>query len=134
VVTVNVGERSKAVVLHLKEPVRMVERFREAAGAAWAGVREQFEGGPGAEACWGQAPRDRISTLADSMHERFLDERHTWGELRVGEDALAFQARHEELLVGLAQQQFAAQPKPAGVTGRTAQVNGDRIGQRGYAH
>ena len=67
------------------------------------------------------------------MHERFLDERHTGGELRVGEDALAFQARHEELLIGLAQQQFAARPKPAGVTGRTAQVSGDRIAQSGHA-
>jgi hypothetical protein len=29
VVSVNVGERSKAVVLHLKEPIRMVEGIRE---------------------------------------------------------------------------------------------------------
>jgi hypothetical protein len=30
VVPVDVGERSKAVVLHLKEPVRIVKRLREA--------------------------------------------------------------------------------------------------------
>jgi hypothetical protein len=30
VVTVNVGERSKPVVLHLEEPIRMVEVLREA--------------------------------------------------------------------------------------------------------
>jgi hypothetical protein len=30
VVSVNVGERSKAVVLHLEEPIRMVEGLREA--------------------------------------------------------------------------------------------------------
>jgi hypothetical protein len=30
VVSVNVGERSKAVVLHLEEPIRMVERLRKA--------------------------------------------------------------------------------------------------------
>jgi hypothetical protein len=29
VVYVNVGERSKAVVLHLEEPIRIVERLRE---------------------------------------------------------------------------------------------------------
>ena len=29
VVSVDVGERSKAVVLHLEEPIRMVERLRE---------------------------------------------------------------------------------------------------------
>ena len=56
------------------------------------------------------------------MHKRFFDKRLTWGELRVGEDALAFQARHEELLVGLADQPFSARPKRAGVTERTAQV------------
>jgi hypothetical protein len=56
------------------------------------------------------------------VHGRFLYERHTWSELRVGEDALAFQAREQELLVGLADQQLAAWPKRAGVTGRTAQV------------
>jgi hypothetical protein len=30
VVSVNVGERSKAVVLHLKEPIRTFERLRKA--------------------------------------------------------------------------------------------------------
>jgi hypothetical protein len=30
VVSVDVGERTKPVVLHLKEPIRMVERLREA--------------------------------------------------------------------------------------------------------
>jgi hypothetical protein len=30
VVSVNVGERSKPVVLHLEEPIEMVERLREA--------------------------------------------------------------------------------------------------------
>ena len=68
------------------------------------------------------ARRVGVLHLAGSVHERFLDERNPWGELRVGEDALAFQAGDEELLVGLAEEEFAARPKRAGVTGRTAQV------------
>jgi hypothetical protein len=59
--------------------------------------------------------------------------RTLWRDLRAGEDALAFQARHEELQTGLAQQQFAARGNPAGATGRTAQVNGDRGAQGGHA-
>jgi hypothetical protein len=38
VVSVDVGERSKAVVLHLEEPIGMVEGFREPQGAASGGV------------------------------------------------------------------------------------------------
>jgi hypothetical protein len=103
-VSVAVGERAKAVVLHLEEPIRMVEGLREPQERHGPKCPRRFLGGRVAEACWGQAHRDRTSTTADSVHERFLDERHTWGELRVGEDALAFQARHEELLIGLAEQ------------------------------
>jgi hypothetical protein len=59
VVSVNVGERSKPVVLHLEEPIRMVEGLREPQERHGPECREAFLSGRVAEACWGQAPDDR---------------------------------------------------------------------------
>ena len=80
-VSADVGERSKPVVLDLKQPIRG-QRAPGAAGAAWAETPEAILGGRVAEACWWQAQARSYPHRMDGSKSTTQNDAHACDRIR----------------------------------------------------